>query len=241
MPLIPPGVNAGDKPISSVVAKSYSERADPIAKYCAEHTAKPTELEQNIAHSTLANHKMGRMLGAPEVLQCGKNFIKLIKAKRCLDIGTFTGASAVAWATALPDDGKVISFDVSHDALEQIGMPQINNAHGIAKKIDFVKGSALDGLDRLIANGESGTYDFAFVDADKVNYINYHDRCMKLIRSGGVIIYDNALWGGSVINPHANDESTSAIKALNEIVFQDPKCESMLLNSGDGIHVCFVN
>uniref|UniRef100_A0AC35UHU1 Caffeoyl-CoA O-methyltransferase n=1 Tax=Rhabditophanes sp. KR3021 TaxID=114890 RepID=A0AC35UHU1_9BILA len=240
MPLIPAG-KPNENTVTVAVAKSYSEFADPIAKYCAGLTAKLTELEQNIAHDTLAYHQKANMLGAPEVLQCGKNFIKLIKAKKCLDIGTFTGASAASWATALPGDGKVTSFDISHDALEQIGIPHLKKAHEIVEKIDFVKGSALDGLDRLIENGESGTYDFAFVDADKVNYINYHHRCMKLIRSGGVIIYDNALWDGSVIDPLANDESTSAIKALNEVVFQDPKCESMLLNSGDGIHVCFVN
>uniref|UniRef100_A0AC35TQI7 O-methyltransferase n=1 Tax=Rhabditophanes sp. KR3021 TaxID=114890 RepID=A0AC35TQI7_9BILA len=228
-------------PVAAVVAKSYDANADPIAKYCVAHTAKPTELEQKIAQDTLDNHEKRGMLGAPEVLQAGKNFIKLIKAKRCLDIGTFTGASAVAWATALPEDGKVVSFDISHEALDQIGRPSIENVPEIANKIEFVKGPALNALDRLIANGESGTYDFAFVDADKVNYSNYHERVMKLLRSSGVIIYDNALWDGLVIDASANDQDTTAIRAINENVFKDPNCSNMLFNVGDGIHIVFKN
>lgn len=145
------------------------------------------------------------MLGAPEVLQLGKNFIQLIGAKKALDIGTYTGASAAAWATAMPSDGKVLSMDVSHASLDSIGKPLINQYSDIEKKIDFRLGPALETLgcvlkrklvkveflDNLINNGESGKWDFCFIDADKVNYKNYYIKCVQLLRSGGVIMVDN--------------------------------------------------
>ena len=131
------------------------------------------------------------MLGAPEVLQFGKNFIHLIGAKRVLDIGTFTGASAFAWASALPSEGHVDSFDISHDALNSVGLPIIKKHPNIEKKIAFNLGPAVEKLDELIGKGETGKYDFAFIDADKDNYPQYYDQCMKLLRPGGVIFVDN--------------------------------------------------
>ncbi|CEF70552.1 O-methyltransferase, family 3-containing protein [Strongyloides ratti] len=242
MPLIPPGANLENirnKSRNENVAKSYSSRANPIAKYCTDITVKQSQLEKEIMQNTLDNHQQSMMLGAPEVLQVGKNFIRLINAKRCLDIGTFTGASAVAWASAIPDDGKVYSFDVNHEALNSIGKPLIDGVEKIAKKISFVKGQALDFLDQSIANGESGTWDFAFIDADKPNYPNYYDRLMELLRPGGVILVDNALWSGRVADDECCDEATNAIRNLNTIISEDNRCDNMLFNVGDGLHVVF--
>uniref|UniRef100_A0A0K0DXP0 O-methyltransferase n=1 Tax=Strongyloides stercoralis TaxID=6248 RepID=A0A0K0DXP0_STRER len=242
MPMIPPRVSLEkihEKDINESVTKSYSSKANPIAKYCTNITVKQSQLEKEIMQNTINNHKQFIMLGAPEVLQVGKNFIRLINAKKCLDIGTFTGASAVAWATALPDDGKVYSFDVSHEALNLIGKPLIDEEERISKKISFIKGQALDFLDQLITNGEAGTWDFAFIDADKPNYPNYYHRLMELLRPGGVILVDNALWSGTVVDDKHCDEATNAIRNLNTIISEDNRCDNMLLNVGDGLHVVF--
>ncbi|KAE9547146.1 hypothetical protein FO519_009644 [Halicephalobus sp. NKZ332] len=223
----------------SVVKKSYDSQ-DPIIDYCAKHTVKQTEIEKEIHHDTLTKTKDSIMLGAPEVLQFGKNFLHLIGAKKALDIGTFTGASAVAWATALPADGKVLSFDVSHADLDAVGRPILKKHPEIEKKITFHKGAALEALDDLIAKGESGTWDFAFIDADKVNYLNYYDRAMKLLRSGGVIFVDNSLWFSKVVmDPSTFTESTAAIVACNKHISEDPASNSALVNIGDGTHIAF--
>ncbi|KAE9547145.1 hypothetical protein FO519_009643 [Halicephalobus sp. NKZ332] len=223
----------------STVAKSY-EHADPIITYCAKHTVKQTEIEKDVHHNTLSGTDDPIMLGAPEVLQFGKNFLHLIGAKKALDIGTFTGASAVAWATALPADGKVLSFDVNHKDLDAVGRPILKKYPDIEKKITFHKGAALEALDDLIAKGESGTWDFAFIDADKENYPNYYDRAMKLLRSGGVIFVDNSLWNGRVASdPSTFAESTKAINECNKRIFEDPASNSALINIGDGTHIVF--
>uniref|UniRef100_A0A0N4ZJ85 O-methyltransferase n=1 Tax=Parastrongyloides trichosuri TaxID=131310 RepID=A0A0N4ZJ85_PARTI len=239
MPMLPPKLNLDKK--NDTVSKSYSKHANPVIKYCNDITSKQEPIEKELMESTLKNHKMCGMLGAPEVLQVGKNFIQLIKAKKCIDIGTFTGASAVAWALALPDDGVVYSFDVSHEALDSIGRPIINGNEKVAKKIHFVKGAALDSLDQFLSNGEAGTFDFGFIDADKPNYPNYYDRLVKLLRPGGVILVDNALWNGNVADKEKNDEATNAIRNLNSIMSEDSRCNNMLLNVGDGLHVAFKN
>uniref|UniRef100_A0A0K0DST1 O-methyltransferase n=1 Tax=Strongyloides stercoralis TaxID=6248 RepID=A0A0K0DST1_STRER len=221
------------------VVKSYYSHANPVVKYCSDVTVKQTQLEKDLMEGTLASHSKAKMLGAPEVLQMGKNFIRLIKAKKCLDIGTFTGASAVAWATALPDDGIVYSFDIDHEAFNQIGKPLIEKEKDIFKKISLIKGQALDSLDQLISNGETEKWDFAFIDADKINYPNYYDRVMKLLRPGGVILVDNALMRGNVANPDCQDEGPVAARELNAIISEDDRCDNMLLNVGDGTHIVF--
>uniref|UniRef100_A0A0N4ZG09 O-methyltransferase n=1 Tax=Parastrongyloides trichosuri TaxID=131310 RepID=A0A0N4ZG09_PARTI len=221
------------------VAKSVSRYANPLVKYCNAITTKQTPIEKELMETTLKNHPMARMLGAPEVLQIGKNFIQLIKGKKCLDIGTFCGGSALAWAVALPTDGVVLSFDISHEALDSIGKPIISKDESLLKKINFIKGSALDSLDQLIANEEGETYDFAFIDADKENYPNYYERVMKLLKSGGVILVDNALRGGEVANEEINNSMINAIRTLNTMISEDTRCSNMLINVGDGLHVAF--
>ncbi|CAJ0571864.1 unnamed protein product, partial [Mesorhabditis spiculigera] len=224
--------------MSGTVSKSYYEHDDKVIDYCNKLTIKLHPMQQELQDSTLANHKMSVMLGAPEVLTIGQNFLKLIHAKKVLDIGTFTGASALAWALALPDDGQVISMDVDSSALDQIGRPVIEKCPKTAKKIKFQTESAIDTLDRLIADGQSGTFDFSFIDADKVNYSNYYDKSLQLLKPGGVILVDNALWSGSVTKEN-KDESTKAIDACNQHISQDPKSNSFLVNTGDGLHVAF--
>ena len=205
-----------------------------------QHTVKQTEIEKEIQKGTFDKTKDPEMLGAPEVLQLGKNFIQLIGAKKALDIGTFTGASATAWAIALPADGQVISFDLDHSNLDAVGRPLLKKHPELEKKITFHKGPALEALDDLIAKGESGTWDFTFIDADKENYPNYYDRAMKLLRPGGVILVDNSLWGGSVAaDPSTFDERARLIDECNRRISEDPASNNVLINTGDGLHIAF--
>ncbi|KAF8374209.1 comt-4 [Pristionchus pacificus] len=177
---------------TTVVSKSYNKKATPIIQYTTElSTASFTPLQKELLDATLSKAHLPGMLGAPEVLEMGKSMINLNQSKKVLDIGTFTGASALAWAIELPKDGKVISMDVDHTQLEKVGLPVINKAPELKTKIDFRLGSAVDTLKSLIANGESGSFGFAFIDADKENYPNYYELCLQLLCPGGVIMVDN--------------------------------------------------
>ncbi|CAI4228244.1 unnamed protein product [Auanema sp. JU1783] len=226
--------------MSSTVSKSYNSGADPIVKYCSEHTCKLHPLQIELQNHTLRHVEMSQMLGAPEVLTVGHNFIQLIGAKKCLDIGTYTGASALAWALALGNDGKVFTFDLDLKNYKEHGLKIIQKAPEVQKKITAVEGAALKSLDDLIANGASGTFDFAFIDADKRNYTNYYDRCVTLLRTGGVILVDNSLWGGIVATGYSKEDTTSAaIDETNNKIFKDTKTNSALLNCGDGLHIAF--
>ncbi|PIC24907.1 hypothetical protein B9Z55_018044 [Caenorhabditis nigoni] len=227
--------------MTSVVAKSYEKGADPVVAYCSEHTSIQSSLQAELQKNTLANAPHSGMLGAPEVLTFGQNFIRSFGGKRVLDIGTFTGASALAWALAVPDDGEVYTFDIDHTNYKKYGVPVISKCEKTFKKIHALEGSALEALDKLIADGQSGTFDFAFIDADKANYSNYYDRSVTLLRKGGVIFVDNSLWNGAVCDPakRAESKSTQAIHDANDKIYQDDRTYSALLNLGDGTHVAF--
>ncbi|CCD70634.1 O-methyltransferase [Caenorhabditis elegans] len=224
----------------SIVAKSYEESADPVVAYCAEHTAVQTPLQAELQKETLTNAPHSGMLGAPEVLTFGENFIKFLGAKRVLDVGTFTGASALAWALAVPDDGEVFTFDIDHANYRKFGVPILSKCEKTFKKIKPVEGPGVESLDKLIADGQSGTFDFAFIDADKANYSNYYEKCVSLLRKGGVIFVDNSLWDGAVCDPaKRTDPRTAAIHEMNDKIYQDDRTYSALLNLGDGIHMAF--
>uniref|UniRef100_A0A0R3RVM6 O-methyltransferase n=1 Tax=Elaeophora elaphi TaxID=1147741 RepID=A0A0R3RVM6_9BILA len=219
------------------IGKSYNTM-DPIIQYCTNISVKQDVLEKELREKTMQTHRNYIMLGAPEVLQMGKNMIKLIKARRILDIGTFTGASALAWALASPSDGEVLSMDVSHEDLNTTGKEVFDKIPDIARKINFKLGPALQTLDTLIANGQSGKWDFAFIDADKQNYPNYYERCVQLLRSGGIMLIDNALWSGQVIRED-KDYSSQCIDKTNQLASEDSRVDNLLLTLGDGTHLIF--
>jgi len=158
---------------------------------------------------------------------------RLIRAHRVLEVGVFTGYSALTVATALPEDGKLIACDVSTE-WTNIGRRYWEEA-GVAHKIDLRIAPALETLDSLIADGHSGTFDFAFIDADKPNYDGYYERMLQLVRPGGLIAIDNTLWSGHVANPEKNDESTVALRALNAKIRDDHRVHLSLLPVGDGL------
>jgi len=169
----------------------------------------------------------------PEQGQFMALLIELTGARKCLEVGTFTGYSALAVALALPDDGRLIACDISEEFTAR-AKPFWEEA-GVAGKIELRIGPALETLDALIEGGESGTFDFAFIDADKVNYLGYFQRALDLARPGGLICVDNVLWNGAVADPSRNDEDTEAIRAFNAALTNDPRISLSMLPMGDGL------
>ena len=158
--------------------------------------------------------------------------VRLIGARRAIEVGTFTGYSALVVAEALPADGSVVACDTSAE-WTAIGRPFWERA-GVADKIDLRLRPALDTLDALLAAGEAGRFDFAFIDADKPNYDAYYERCLQLLRPGGVVGIDNVLWGGRVADAAVDDEDTRAIRAVNAKVRGDARVDANMLPIGDG-------
>jgi predicted O-methyltransferase YrrM len=159
--------------------------------------------------------------------------IHLIGAKRTLEVGVFTGYSSTAVALALPDDGRIIACDVNAEWTATAR--RFWREAGVEHKIDLRLGPAIGTLDRLLAEGQAGTFDFAFIDADKTNYDGYYERALQLVRAGGLIAIDNVLWHGSVIDPEANHPDTLAIRALNEKLHGDDRVWLSLVPIGDGL------
>lgn len=180
-------------------------------------------------------HKLGsaRMQISPEQGQFMALLIELLGAKKTLDIGTFTGYSALAVALALPNDGKVVACDVNVEWTDIA--KKFWEQGGVANKIDLRIAPALETLQKLIDNGEADTFDFAFIDADKANYPNYYEKSLALLRKGGLIAIDNVLWGGSVADPKDNTKDTIAIRAINETVHQDERVTISMIPIGDGL------
>jgi caffeoyl-CoA O-methyltransferase len=159
--------------------------------------------------------------------------IHLINARRTLEVGVFTGYSSTAVALALPDDGKIIACDVNK---EWTAMARgFWREAGVEHKIDLRIAPAVETLDKLLAEGQAGTFDFAFIDADKENYDAYYERALKLVRTGGLIGVDNVLWHNRVIDPAVNDADTVAIRALNEKLHGDERVWLSLVPIGDGL------
>ena len=163
------------------------------------------------------------------------NLIRLIAAKRTIEVGTYTGYSAMAVALALPDDGEVLACDVSEE-WTSIGKKAWEKA-GIANKINLQLAPASNTLDALLAEGKEGSFDFAFIDADKTNYQIYYEQCLKLIRQGGVIVIDNVLWGGAVTDSNRNDADTEAIRELNQFIATDERVSISMIPVGDGLTI----
>lgn len=161
--------------------------------------------------------------------------VKLTGAKKCLEIGTFTGTSALALALALPDDGRIVALDVSKEFTD-IAKPFWKEA-GVDGKIDLRIGPASHSLDDMIAAGEE-PFDFAFIDADKPGYDAYYERVLKLVKTGGLIVLDNMLLSGKVADPTDMDVSAAALRALNEKIFADDRVEMALSTVGDGMTLC---
>jgi predicted O-methyltransferase YrrM len=180
-----------------------------------------------------AGHPKANMQIAPEQGQFMALLVRLMGATRCIEVGVFTGYSSLAVALAMPPTGRLIACDIS-DEYAAIARRHWEEA-GMAGKIDLRLAPAQDTLDALLAEGGAGSYDFAFVDADKAGYLNYYQRLLALLRPGGLIAVDNTLWNGDVANPDNNEPDTVAIRAFNERLRDDERIDLSLVPIGDGL------
>lgn len=180
-----------------------------------------------------AQHPMGQMQIAPEQGQFMALLVRLMGAKKTLEVGVFTGYSSLAVALALPPDGQVVACDVSED-YTAIARRYWERA-GVADRIHLHIAPALDSLDRFLAEGQTNTFDFAFIDADKSNYDGYYERALQLVRVGGLIAIDNVLWGGDVADPEVQDRRTQKIRELNQKIHQDQRVTMCLVPIADGL------
>jgi predicted O-methyltransferase YrrM len=170
---------------------------------------------------------------APDQGQLMALLARLVGARRCLEIGTFTGYSALAVALALPPDGRLIACDVNL-ATTAVARRYWALA-GVADKIELRLAPALETLEALLAERRDGTFDFAFIDADKENYAAYYERVLRLLRPGGLVVIDNVLWGGAVADRRRKDPDTAALRALNAKLHRDERIDLSLLPLADGI------
>ena len=173
------------------------------------------------------------MLSSPEEMQFLQLLLKLSGAKKTLDIGVFTGYSSLCAAQVIPDDGKVVALDVSEE-YTSIGKKYWEEA-GVAHKIDLRLKPASESLDDLIENGEAGTFDFAYIDADKTNYKQYVDKSYVLLKQNGLVAIDNVLWSGRVYDDENNEEDTVALKNLNEFLLGDKRWDLAVTTIADGV------
>jgi predicted O-methyltransferase YrrM len=186
-----------------------------------------------------AQHPMAMMQIAPEQGQFMALLVRLLGAKKTLELGVFTGYSTLVVALALPNDGKVVACDVSEE-FTAIARRYWQQA-GVADKIDLRIAPALETLDSLLAAGEAETFDFAFIDADKSNYYAYYERSLQLIRPGGLIAIDNVLWSGRVADPQVQDNRTSRIRDFNQKLHQDQRITLSLIPIADGLTLALKN
>ncbi|TAN06408.1 MAG: SAM-dependent methyltransferase [Rhodanobacteraceae bacterium] len=204
---------------------------DTVYNYLLKHSLREHP-EQTALREATAKHPHGGMQIAPEQGQFMQLLVKLMGARRTLEVGTFTGYSALTVALALPPDGRLLACDTSAE-YTAIGKPYWQRA-GVAGKIELVIAPASETLDARLAAGAAGAYDFAFIDADKTGYDAYYERCLQLVRPGGLIAFDNTLWNGAVAHP-AQDEDTRALQALNDKLHADARVDLAVLPIGDGL------
>jgi predicted O-methyltransferase YrrM len=180
-----------------------------------------------------ARHALSGMQISPEQGQLMAFLVEALGVRRALEVGVFTGYSSTIVALAMPPDGRLVACDVSEE-FTNVARRYWREA-GVEDRIDLRLGPALDTLGTLIEQGASGSFDFAFVDADKENYLGYYEHCLTLLRVGGVIAFDNVLWSGRVADPNDQSESTKAIRALNEKIHGDERVTISLVPIGDGV------
>lgn len=207
---------------------------DDIQRYIEATTLRDEPVLRDLRAETAKMPHAGMQTGADQV-QFLQLLVRLIGARRCIEVGVFTGYSALGVALALPDDGKIIACDVSEE-YTAVARRYWDRA-GVSGKIDLYLAPATETLDDLIRAGEEGRFDFAYIDADKTGYDAYYERCLRLLRGNGLITIDNVLWSGEVAKPGATDEDTLALRALNEKIGRDTRVDATLLPIGDGLMV----
>ena len=206
--------------------------SDDLYAYLLDISLREPPVMKRLREETASLERSNMQIG-PEQGQFMALLVELMGARNALEIGTFTGYSALAVALALPEDGRLVACDISEE-WTAIGRRYWEEA-GVAHKIDLRLAPALETLDALVAEGRAGTFDFAFLDADKEGYDAYYERTLELMRPGGLIVLDNTLWEGKVVDPEVTDADTEAIRAINAKLAGDERVTLSLLPVGDGL------
>ena len=206
--------------------------SDELAAYVVEVGAREPALLARLREETAALPQHDMQI-APEQGAFLAMLVELTGARRCIEVGTFTGYSSTVVALALPEDGRLVCCDVS-EAWTALASRYWNEA-GVAHKIDLRIAPAAETLDQLLADGEQESFDFAFVDADKTGYDGYYERLLQLVRPGGLIAFDNTLWSGKVLDREPADDDTRALQALNLKLAGDERVTLCLLPVADGV------
>ena len=214
------------------MSRTHTQLTDEMSDYLRQVTLREPDVLRRQREAT-DQRSDASMQTAPEQGQFLNLLARLTGARKTLEVGVFLGYSSTCVALALPPNGKVIACDRSEEFTAQAR--QLWREAGVENKIDLRLGPALETLDALIAAGEAGTFDFAFIDADKSNYLNYYERSLTLVRTGGLIVVDNVLWHGRVIDPTQNDADTQAIREFNRIMQADQRVALSIIPLGDGL------
>jgi caffeoyl-CoA O-methyltransferase len=201
-----------------------------VEAYAEAHSTPNGELFARLAAETHERTEVPQMMVGLLEGSMLALLVRMLGARRVLELGTFTGYSSISMALALPPGGRVITCDVNEETTA-IATRYAEEA-GVADRIDFRLGPALETI-----AGLDGPFDLVFIDADKVNYVNYFEATLPLLADSGLMVVDNTLWSGAVADPAKADESTNAIRALNDRVLEDPRVENVLLTVRDGMNL----
>jgi predicted O-methyltransferase YrrM len=205
---------------------------DQLYRYLLDHSLRESATMKRLRELT-AQHQWSGWQIAPEQAQFMALLVELTAAKRIIEVGTFTGYSALAMAAAMPEDGQLICCDVSEE-FTSIARTFWEEAN-VASRIDLRIAPAMETLDQLLQDDQQGCFDMVFIDADKAAYADYYERSLVLLKSGGLVLFDNTLWDGRVADQRVTDEDTVAIRRINEQLHKDQRVSLSLVPIGDGL------
>ena len=205
---------------------------EPLERYLFDVLSPRTEVQERLRKETQSHPRAGMQNGPDQGLFLGL-LVRMLDARRVVEVGTFTGYSALAMAMALPPGGRIVCCDISEE-YTAVARRYWKEA-GVADRIDLRLGPAKETLAKLLATDGPGSHDLAFIDADKTGYDAYYEACLQLLRPGGIIAIDNVLWSGRVADPAVTDADTAALRALNAKVRDDRRVDAVVLTVGDGL------
>jgi len=217
------------------MSNEFLALTEQLYAYILNHSLREPDVLRRLREETLATNPMAIMAISPVQGQFMMFLLKLIGAKKTLEVGVFTGYSSLCTALTIPADGHVYACDVSEE-WTSVARRYWADA-GVADKVTLKLAPATETLDALLADGHAGTFDFAFIDADKPNYDAYYERALKLVRKGGLLVFDNMLWYGKVADESISDSDTVALRALNAKLHQDERVFVSLIGVGDGMNL----
>ncbi|XP_048585225.1 probable caffeoyl-CoA O-methyltransferase 1 [Nematostella vectensis] len=224
------------------IAKSHHQADDPVMKYVINNSLREPEVLRKLREATFKNTQRSFMLVAPEEAQLFRVILPLLNPQKCIEIGVFTGYNTINMAMCLPSGGKVVACDVTDESLKAVDFTSLVKEAGVEDKVDLRIQPAIKTLDELIVNGESGTYDFVFIDADKPSQMIYYEKSLVLLRQGGMVAIDNVIYHGKVTkDPLEMDEGTKCIHELNMKIHKDERVTMAMLPFADGVTLATKN